>query len=68
MVLLQASLDIARKLELTSVAEGVETRAEWELLHGLGCDLAQGFGIAVPMPADAARRWLSDWREAPRLP
>ena len=66
MVLLQASLDIARKLELVSVAEGVETRAEWDLLHRLGCDVAQGFGIARPMPAEAAVRWLHEGERVPR--
>jgi EAL domain-containing protein (putative c-di-GMP-specific phosphodiesterase class I) len=34
------------------VAEGVETQHDWDLLRELGCNLAQGYFIAKPMPAE----------------
>ncbi len=47
------------------IAEGVETIEHGELLLRLGCDLAQGFGIARPMPAAELPNWLATWRPAP---
>jgi EAL domain-containing protein (putative c-di-GMP-specific phosphodiesterase class I) len=60
-VILESSLDIARKLGLKSVAEGVETRADWDLLKTLGCDLAQGYFVARPMAANRLAHWSSEW-------
>lgn len=60
-VILASSVDLARKLNLTVVAEGVETESEWNRLQELGCDLAQGYYIARPMPANDYRRWVSEW-------
>ncbi len=45
------------------IAEGVETVAHGTLLLRLGCDLAQGYGIARPMPAAQVDAWLGDWRQ-----
>ena len=36
---------------------GVETVEDWKLLRSLGCDIAQGYLIAKPMPADALLAW-----------
>ncbi|HEX5783502.1 MAG TPA: EAL domain-containing response regulator, partial [Burkholderiaceae bacterium] len=47
-----ASLRLAHELGMTSVAEGVEDQADWDFLKESGCDLAQGYFIAKPMPAD----------------
>lgn len=60
-VVLEASLDIARKLHLTTVAEGVESLEDWTLLRHLDCDIAQGFFIAQPMPGNAIPSWLMAW-------
>ncbi len=62
-VILESSLDIAKKLGLKAVAEGVETRADWELLKGLGCDVAQGYFIARPMEAAKIAAWAAAWTE-----
>lgn len=67
-ILVEASLEIAKKLKLRSVAEGVESREQWLLLRELGCEQAQGFGIARPMAADMATAWLDEWNRSPRLP
>jgi EAL domain-containing protein (putative c-di-GMP-specific phosphodiesterase class I) len=61
-VILSSSLDMARKLGLKAVAEGVETRAHWNLLQSLGCDIAQGYFIAKPMEAGAFEGWAQQWR------
>ena len=56
--ILSSSLDMARKLGLTSVAEGVETQADLDLVRGLGCDLVQGWLIAKAMPIADLIDWL----------
>src|SRR5262249_46595177 len=60
-VILESSLDMAKKLKLKSVAEGVETRAHWNLLKKLGCDIAQGYFVAKPMDARAFADWTLSW-------
>jgi EAL domain-containing protein (putative c-di-GMP-specific phosphodiesterase class I)/CheY-like chemotaxis protein len=60
-VVLESSLEMARKLNLTSVAEGVETRGDWDLLRELGCDYAQGYFVAMPMDAAAFMAWAQKW-------
>jgi EAL domain-containing protein (putative c-di-GMP-specific phosphodiesterase class I) len=44
------------------IAEGVETIEHGSALLQLGCDLAQGYGIARPMPASDIPAWISDWK------
>jgi EAL domain-containing protein (putative c-di-GMP-specific phosphodiesterase class I)/FixJ family two-component response regulator len=56
-----ASLGMARQLGMKTVAEGVEDLADWEFLRQQGCDLAQGYFIARPMPAGELRAWLAGW-------
>lgn len=60
-VMLESSMELANKLGLTVVAEGVETRQDWDLLKQLGCQKAQGYYIAKPMPADAFLDWVDEW-------
>jgi len=62
-VILESSLNMAKKLRITAVAEGVETQADWNLLRQLGCDLAQGYFMARPMEADAFLNWVRDWKQ-----
>lgn len=57
-----ASLSLARTLGLKVVAEGVEDEADWDLVRHSGCDEAQGYLIARPMPAKALVPWMRDWR------
>jgi hypothetical protein len=48
------------------VAEGVETAEHGLMLLHLGCEMAQGYGIARPMPAEDLPGWLASWRPNPR--
>jgi EAL domain-containing protein (putative c-di-GMP-specific phosphodiesterase class I) len=59
-VILKSSLQLAKKLGIAAVAEGVETQQEWDLLEELGCELAQGYFIAKPMAAEAYLDWLQN--------
>lgn len=56
-----ASLGLAQQLGMKTVAEGVEDRADWELLRSTGCDLAQGYFIAKPMQAAEIVGWTATW-------
>ena len=60
-LILESSLQMARKLGITSVAEGVEAPADWDLLRESGCDVAQGYHIAKPMPAEEFPDWVGVW-------
>lgn len=60
-IILESTLSIAHSLGIKVTAEGVETLANWEMLRELGCDIAQGYLIAKPMPEDAVTDWLANW-------
>jgi len=55
--MLESSVALAKKLGLATVAEGVETETEWDLVASLGVDLVQGYLIAKPMPSDELLAW-----------
>ena len=48
-IIVESSVDMARRLGIKSVAEGVETQADCEVLRAVGCDVVQGYFIARPM-------------------
>jgi EAL domain-containing protein (putative c-di-GMP-specific phosphodiesterase class I) len=50
--IVSAVVELGHTLDLTTIAEGVETERQLELLRVLGCDLAQGFHFARPRPPD----------------
>ncbi|MFZ2123018.1 EAL domain-containing protein, partial [Rhodoferax sp.] len=50
-----------RQLGMKTVAEGVEDREDWDFLRVAGCDMAQGYFIARPMPAAELPGWIDDW-------
>jgi diguanylate cyclase (GGDEF)-like protein len=58
---------LGRALGLRVVAEGVETPQVWQRLSQLGCDVAQGFGLARPMPAEQFERWAREPSDRARL-
>jgi len=57
-VIVRSTIDLAHNLGLKVVAEGVETLDALNLLEILGCDLAQGYYLAKPMPSEALEKWL----------
>lgn len=63
--IVQAILALAKAMNLSVIAEGVEREAQFEVLHDLGCDVFQGFLLGRPLELDAARelaeqRWMLD--------
>ncbi len=58
--IVRSTIDLAHDLGLLVVAEGIEDQATWDTLWALGCDRAQGYFIARPMPAEEVRAWLRD--------
>ena len=50
--IVSGSVEMAHAIGATVLAEGVETREQWTLAHALGCDIAQGYLIAHPLPGD----------------
>jgi EAL domain-containing protein (putative c-di-GMP-specific phosphodiesterase class I) len=56
-VIIRAIIDLAHNLGLRTVAEGVEDADALSQLGVLGCDIAQGYHLARPMPAEAFRAW-----------
>jgi EAL domain-containing protein (putative c-di-GMP-specific phosphodiesterase class I)/DNA-binding response OmpR family regulator len=59
----EASLGVAHQLGMRAVAEGVEDRADWDFVRASGCDIAQGYFIARPMPGEAVAAWIGAWHE-----
>ncbi|MEY3759433.1 MAG: hypothetical protein RIR39_924 [Pseudomonadota bacterium] len=56
---------LAPAFDLKVIAVGVETIEHGTLLMQLGCDLAQGYGIALPMPANELPDWCTTWKPDP---
>ncbi len=54
-------IQLAKVFRRKVIAEGVETRQHALKLMEMGCELAQGYGIAYPMPADAVMGWIRDY-------
>lgn len=61
---IEACLSIARKLDMSVTAEGVETREVADLLARMGCDALQGHCFGQAMPADVAVDWVSKGAQA----
>jgi EAL domain-containing protein (putative c-di-GMP-specific phosphodiesterase class I) len=59
--LLESSVTMGRRLGLKTVAEGVESEEDWGVVERAGCDVAQGYFIARPMPAAELIAWYEGW-------
>jgi EAL domain-containing protein (putative c-di-GMP-specific phosphodiesterase class I) len=59
-VLVRTAIDLGHNLGLTVVAEGVEGEEHVDALRALGCDIAQGFHYARPMPAGRLSELLDE--------
>ncbi len=53
-------IDLAHNLDKQVCAEGVEDEVTWRALGEMGCDLAQGYWISRPVPADKLLTWLTE--------
>jgi len=62
LAIVEGVIGLAAAFHRAVIAEGVETAEHGELLLKLGCDLAQGYGIAHPMPAQDLPGWVTHWQ------
>ncbi len=66
LAIVEGIVGLANAFQRQVVAEGVETVAHCILLLHLGCDQAQGYAIARPMPGNAMPDWIATWQPDPR--
>ncbi|MBT0773833.1 EAL domain-containing protein [Kineosporia sp. J2-2] len=66
-LIVRSVIELGRNLGLTTVAEGVETPDALVRLASFGCDIAQGYVLARPMPAEDLDRWRAEWRGLPTV-
>ncbi len=59
LIIVRSTINLGHDLGLRVIAEGVEDGATLDELAALGCDLAQGYHVSRPMPADAFTAWLA---------
>lgn len=60
--ILEESINLARRLNMAVVAEGVETREDWDLVAELGCDYVQGFYCGKPMETEQLMLLMDSWQ------
>ena len=65
LAILEGIIGLASAFRREVIAEGVESVEHGAMLLQLGCDLAQGYGIARPMPAQNFPAWAANWRPDP---
>lgn len=65
LAIVQGVVGLAQSFGYSVIAEGVETIEQGEKLLQLGCDLAQGYCVARPMPTDAFIEWAAHWQVPP---
>lgn len=61
-LIVRSTIDLVHDLGRHTVAEGVETQEQWDLLLAMGCDMAQGYFLASPMPAETFQDWLASYQ------
>jgi diguanylate cyclase (GGDEF)-like protein len=59
--IVKSIMDLARALGMSTVAEGVEEPAQYELLCRADCEYVQGYLIARPMPVEGVRELIANW-------
>jgi|GEM_PF-547975 len=65
LAIVEGVIELAEIFDRQVIAVGVETTEHGILLLNMGCELAQGYGIAQPMPASDIDSWLRNWRPDP---
>src|SRR6185436_6081069 len=58
--IVRAIIDLADALDLRVVAEGIEDRATWDVLAGIGCEVAQGYFLSRPIAASELVAWVAN--------
>jgi diguanylate cyclase (GGDEF)-like protein len=64
--IVRSTIHLAHQMGLQVVAEGVETEDAWRQLRSMGCERAQGFLVAKPLPAREVPAWLASWNQRAR--
>ena len=59
--ILQSSANLGKRLGLSVVAEGAETKEDWDLLADFDLDVVQGYFISRPMAVEAVDGWADNW-------
>ncbi|WP_210725575.1 sensor domain-containing protein [Candidatus Colwellia aromaticivorans] len=62
LAIIEGVIALAKSFKRDVIAEGVETIEHGTALLQLGCELAQGYGIARPMPASDIPAWINGWK------
>lgn len=65
LAVVESSTDMAKKLGLKCVGEGIETLEDWNCLLQIGCDIGQGYFMAKPMEGERFIDWLREWNSSP---
>jgi EAL domain-containing protein (putative c-di-GMP-specific phosphodiesterase class I) len=63
--IVKSVIELSKTFGRSVIAEGVETQEHGRQLLKMGCQLAQGFGIARPMPASSIPEWINLWNTSP---
>jgi EAL domain-containing protein (putative c-di-GMP-specific phosphodiesterase class I) len=65
LIIVRSTINLGHDLGLNVIAEGVEDSLTLDELAILGCDLAQGYHVSKPMPAEAFNNWLTETARQP---
>jgi len=60
--IIESCIAFAKRLNMLTVAEGIEGPEQWKLSGELGCDIAQGFYLSKPIPAKEVLAWMANWK------
>lgn len=59
--IIESCLALAKRLHMSTVAEGIEQAEQWRLCSQLGCDIAQGYYISKPLQQQKVMDWIDHW-------
>jgi EAL domain-containing protein (putative c-di-GMP-specific phosphodiesterase class I)/DNA-binding NarL/FixJ family response regulator len=67
-IVVESSIDMAHKLQVKSVAEGVESQQDWDMLQRMGCDTAQGYYISKPLAQQDFANFMASYKTVTQIP
>ncbi len=62
LAIVESCVQLSHKLDMTCVAEGVESQQHMAKLESMGCNMAQGYYLARPIPIKELLAWLNHWQ------